>query len=155
MGTKGLEVVKVHPNILSEKTLNEIALKSMPLGAKENDFITVTLADKKVFSALIFTVPLQLGRDNIVSLIAVFESINYNAEIIQKNFVKIISNIKEIFDISIEVVSKLLHDIFEGIKREKFKLNLPSNITIDLDFSGLELKSKKDKVKNLTSDVWG
>ncbi len=155
MGTKGLEVVKVHPNILNEKTLNEIALKSMPLGAKENDFITVTLADKKVFSALIFTVPLQLGRDNIVSLIAVFESINYNAEIIQKNFVKIISNIKEIFDISIEVVSKLLHDIFEGIKREKFKLNLPSNITIDLDFSGLELKSKKDKVKNLTSDVWG
>ena len=58
-------------------------------------------------------------------------------------------------DISIEVVSKLLHDIFEGIKREKFKLNLPSNITIDLDFSELELKLKKDKVKNLTSDVWG
>lgn len=155
MGSKGLEIVKIHPNILSEEILNEIALKSMPMGAKEYDFITVTLADMKVFSALIFTVPLQLGRDNIVSLIAVFKSINYNAEIIQKNFVKIITGIKENLDISIEVVSKLLYDIFEGIKREKFKLNLPSNITIDLDFSGLSLKSKKDKVKNLTSDVWG
>ena len=156
MCKKGLEIDKVYPNILHQEIINEIALKSMPLGAKEGDFTTVTLSDKKIFSGLIFTVPHLLTRDNIASIIAVFESMSYNAEILQENFTLLVRSLKESNVISSDKVTDLLPELFEGIKLGKFDMNIKRGKNVAFDFSNLEAKFvKKDKIKEFTSDVWG
>ncbi|NPE08727.1 MAG: hypothetical protein GNW80_10645 [Asgard group archaeon] len=156
MSKKGLEVTKVYPNILNQAIINEIALKSMPFGAKEGDFTTITLSDNKIFSGLVFTVPHLLSRDNIASLIAVFESMSYNAEILQENFTLLINSLKEFNVISSDKVTDLLPEIFAGIKLEKFNLNIKRGKNITFNFTNLDAKFvKKDKLKEFTSDVWG
>ena len=156
MSKKGLEIAEVVPNILNQEILKEIALKSMPLGAKEGDFTTVTLSDKKIFSGFIFTVPHLLTRDNIASLIVVFESMNYNTGIIQERFTELINSLKKHNVISVEKVNELLPDLFEGIITGKCRLSIKRGLDIDLDFTDLEAKfAKKDKIKEFTSDVWG
>ena len=156
LSKKGLEIVKVYPDVLDQAIINEITLKSMPLGAKEGDFTTNTLSDNKIFSGLIFTVPHLLTRDNIASLIAVFDSMSYNAEILQENFTLLINSLKEFNVISSDKVSDLLPELYEGIIAGKFNLNIKRGKNIIFDFTNLEAKFvKKDKLKEFASDVWG
>jgi hypothetical protein len=156
MSKKGLEITKAYPDVLNQEIKNEIALKSMPLGAKGEDFTTVTLSDKKVFSGLIFRVPHLMTRDNIASLIAVFDSMNYNAGILQERFTELVESLKEHNVISVEKVNNLLEELFEGILAGKCELTIKRGKSIKLDFTEIEAKfAKKDKLKKFTSDVWG
>ena len=38
MGSRGLEMVKAYPDVLPQGIINQIVLKSMPLGAKKRGF---------------------------------------------------------------------------------------------------------------------
>jgi len=155
MGKGGLELYKIHPQKLSENILNEIILKSMPMGAKKGDFTTVSLSDGRVISGYLFTTPDKLGRDNIASLIVIFESLKYNAEIIKRNFASMLSTLANYDLVTLELIADLLPIIFDSFSKRKGKIKVNSDVSIDYDFTSLNLSRKKDKIKDFTDDIWG
>ena len=92
MGDKGLEMVKSHPNVLPKEVLNEVTLKSMPMGAKPGEFSTSNVGDL-YYSSYIFKIPRPDQRDNIAAIIAIYNNMKYNMEGIQKVFSFIIKEL--------------------------------------------------------------
>ena len=84
MGKTGLELVSTYPDVLPQPLINEIVMKSMPMSAKEGDYSSST-AEGIVFESYIFHVPGE-ERNNIASLIAVFDNSEYNRQSIRKFF---------------------------------------------------------------------
>jgi len=154
MGKGGLELYKIYPGKIVENILNEIVIKSMPMGAKEGDFTTVTISDGKVFSGFIFSIPYEIGRDNIVSLIAIFDGFNYRVVTIENNFRKIITSLKEHNLATLEIIGELLPQIYDCFIKTKGVLKLNNGFTIPINFTTLPL-TKKDKLAEFTEDIWG
>ena len=107
MGSKGLELVKAYPNVLPEEILNQIVIKSMPFNAKNGDFASSTVGDT-VFSGYIFSVPSENERDNIASLVAVYNNMNYDSNSIRKVFAFTITELKKNNVADIETLSKII-----------------------------------------------
>ncbi|MBN1330005.1 MAG: hypothetical protein JXA54_11080 [Candidatus Heimdallarchaeota archaeon] len=154
MGKGGLDLYKIYPERLAENIMNEVVIKSMPMGAKEGDFTTVSISDGKVFSGYIFSVPFQIGRDNIVSLIAIFDNLNYHVEVIEKNFKLIVNTLKDQNIISLELISELLPQINECFIKTKGFVKINNDLKIPVNFTSLPLNTK-DKLKDFTEDIWG
>ena len=96
MTRNGLEIVKPFPNVLLPKDLiSEIQIKSMPLGAKNGDFTTNILKNEYAISSFVFRVPSQKGRDDIASLVALFDNRDYYSNIIRKRFSITIGELKK------------------------------------------------------------
>ncbi|NHJ85767.1 MAG: hypothetical protein FK734_09915 [Asgard group archaeon] len=154
MGQNGLEFVTTYPNECSPDIQKDILLKSMPLGAKDGDFISAIINLPIVMSSIVFSVPTNKGRDNIASLLVAFDSMQYNPEIIQLNFSKILNALKKQPHFNIQILTELAPKIFDGIYNAiNIKITLKHTI-IKLDFNELYLKNKKDKVSAFKKDLW-
>ena len=154
MGQKGLEFITTYPNECSPDIQKDILLKSMPLGAKDGDFISAIINLPIVMSSMVFSVPTNEGRDNIASLLVAFDSMHYNSEIIQLNFSKILKSLKKEPNFNIQQLLDIIPKIFNAIL-DSARIKITTNHTIiKLDFKDLYEKSKKDKVSALTKDLW-
>lgn len=154
MGQKGLELVKAHPDVLPLNVINEIVIKSMPMSAKDGDFTSSTVADT-VFSGYVFSVPSDTGRDNIASLVAVFNDMKYNSEIIQKIFSFTVSELKKNNLADINTITKILPNLYTGLADGQLKVKISSIVTLEFD-----IKDKKDNdldqeaIDGFGKDLW-
>ncbi len=155
MGKKGLELVKAHPDVVPESTLNQIVLKSMPMSSKEGDFSSST-ADKCVFESYIFSVP-GAERNNIATLVAVFEGSDYKREDIRRFFSFTVTELEKNQMVNIEMITKILPHLYEGLSKEKVKIKISSVVTLEFDFTS-EKKSEEDPGKefaaSMQDDLW-
>jgi hypothetical protein len=154
MGTKGLELVNVYPNTLPDDTMNEIVIKSMPMSAKDGDFASST-AQGCLFESYIFTVPGE-QRNNIASLIAIFDKSNYNRDTIRKIFAYTVDEINRHNLGSTEIFSKILPNLYEGLTKGKLKIKISSVVTLDFEIE--DESKKKDRgeefLESMKGELW-
>ncbi|MBN1329753.1 MAG: hypothetical protein JXA54_09795 [Candidatus Heimdallarchaeota archaeon] len=153
MGKTGLELVRAYPEVIPAQELNQIVIKSMPLGAKEGDFITTSVGDS-VISGYIFSVPGET-RNNIVSLTVVYNSMDFNQQMIKKVFSTTITELKKNNVISTELFSSMLPKMFDGLVTGRLKLKISSVVTLDLEVDhNISNKEAKNKFDDFNSDIW-
>ena len=155
MGKKGLELVEAYPEISDVRNLNEIIIKSMPLGAKNGDFSTTTISDAIAFSSFIFSVPRTDERDNIASIVAVFDTPNYDSLQVQYTFSEIISALKKNDLQLIETLQNLLPNILKGLSVGFLQIKVSSVVTVDIKYRAKKEKDDPSKiVKDFKDDIW-
>lgn len=155
MGKTGLELVKAYPDVLPENTINEIVMKSMPLSSKEGDFSSSTV-DRCIFESYIFSVPGE-DRNNIASLVAVFEGSDYKRDDIRKFFSFTVTELKKNQIADTEMITKILPHLYEGLIKKKVKIKISSVVTLEFDFASEEPSEKdpgKDFAEAMQDDLW-
>ena len=155
MGKKGLELVEAYPEIHETKNLNEIIIKCMPLGAKEGDFSTTAISKDIAFSSYIFTVPRTDDRDNIASIVAVFDTTNYDSLQVQYTFTEIINELKKNNLQIIETLQNLLPNILKGLSVGYLQIKVDSVVTVEIKYRTKKEKEDPRKiVKDFKDDIW-
>jgi len=155
MGKTGLELVSSYPDILPQQLLNEIVLKSMPMSAKAGDYTSST-AENIVFESYIFTVPGE-ARNNIASLVAVFENTEYNRESIRKFFSFTVKELQKHNYADTKTFETILPNMYDGLAKGHVKIRISSVVTLDFDFSYKEKENKKREeefVDAMKDDLW-
>ncbi|MEA2071731.1 MAG: hypothetical protein U9O98_10640 [Asgard group archaeon] len=156
MGPNGLELVTSYPEDLPKKIINEIIVKSMPMGAKPGDFTSNVISAKKAFSGYIFKIPSPSGRDNIASLVAVYKDINYDIKTIRKVFSIIINELKKTRLVNIKTVSQMLPNLYSGLTNGHILIRINSIKTIEIEIQ--DKSENKDStetiVKNFSEEIW-
>lgn len=154
MGEKGLELVEAYPKTYSKEVLNQIAIKSMPLNAKEGDFSSATVGPA-VLSGYVFSIPATEGRNNIASLVAVFESMKYNPESIRKIFSYIIIELKKNDLVTIDTLKALLPKLYTGISQGQLRIKISSVVTLDFTLEeDEEVNEKKKSLDDFRNKMW-
>ncbi|MFW9925020.1 MAG: hypothetical protein ACFFDW_17230 [Candidatus Thorarchaeota archaeon] len=153
MGPLGLNLVRAYPDILPEEEIRKISIKSMPLGAKEGDFTTNTV-DNSVISGYIFSIPSETERDNIGSLVAVFNSMDYKPKVINQIFAFTITELKKHNLVSTDSISQILPSLYEGIVKGELKIKVSSVVTLEMSFGEDNTDNKKDKFQSFGDDIW-
>ncbi|MBD3193039.1 MAG: hypothetical protein GF308_20550 [Candidatus Heimdallarchaeota archaeon] len=150
--------MKTYPDdVLPKEILNEVTIKSMPLGAKEGDFTSTVLKSDQAISGYVFALPSNTGRDNIASIVAVFNSTNYNANIIRKVFSVAIMELKNQDSVSLEILSTILPEIYKGLKKGRINIKISSVVTIEVNISDEKEEEKvteEQKAQALTDELW-
>ncbi|MEA2071047.1 MAG: hypothetical protein U9O98_07125 [Asgard group archaeon] len=153
MGKKGLELVRAYPEVIPEQELNNIVLKSMPMGSTDGDFTSSTVGSSAI-SGYIFSVPSE-ERTNIASLIAVFDSMNYNQATIKKLFTLTIQELRKNDNVSTETLANILPSIYDGLLKGKLKIKISSMKTFSLEISNSdEEEVERDHFDEFGEDVW-
>ncbi|MFW9923973.1 MAG: hypothetical protein ACFFDW_11875 [Candidatus Thorarchaeota archaeon] len=155
MGKTGLELVSSFPDVLPQQILNEIVLKSMPMSAKAGDYSSST-AENVVFESYIFTVPGE-ERNNIASLVAVFDNTKYNRDSIRKFFSFTVKELQKHNTADTKTFETILPNMFDGLTKGHVKIKISSVVTIDFDFSYNENADKKREdqfVDAMKDDLW-
>lgn len=152
MGQKGLELIESYPKVIPDEEMATIALKSMPIGAKEGDFSTNTVG-KSVISGYVFRIPAaDSERDNIGSLVAVFNDMNYDPLVINKVFSFTIDGLNSYNLISVQNISEILPSLYNGIIKGELKIKVSSITTLEMTVG--ENKEKKNSFDSFGEDVW-
>ncbi|MFW9923818.1 MAG: hypothetical protein ACFFDW_11085 [Candidatus Thorarchaeota archaeon] len=156
MGEKGLELVKSYPDVLPRDIQNEIIIKSMPLGAKDGDFTSTILSDNNAISGYVFSIPIQNSRDNIASIVAVFDDTNYNTNNIRKLFSILVTELKKQNSFSTNILMEILPTLYRSFDTKNMKIKISSIVTVEIDFSDDSSKENKpaNAAKSLTEDMW-
>lgn len=152
MGKKGLELVRAYPEILPQEEVNNIVLKSMPLGANDGDFATNTTGTS-VISSYVFSLPGE-ERTNIASLIAVFSSMNYQPQVIKKVFSFTVTELRKNNAIDKQVITDLLPKLYDGLVKGELRIKISSVVTLDLAITSELADEKKDPFDAFGEDVW-
>jgi hypothetical protein len=154
MGQKGLELVKAYPEVLPDEILNQIVIKSMPMGAKEGDFSSSTVEDA-IFSGYTFSIPSKSGRDNIASLVAVYDTMKYDSESIRKVFSFTITELKKNNLMDVDTVTKIMPNLYNGLVEGHFKVKISSVVTLEFDMKSKEEKDKDlEAINGFGKDFW-
>jgi hypothetical protein len=160
MGKKGLEMVAHYPDVLPKEAINEITIKSMPLGAKEGDFTSNVLTNDNAFSCFVFTIPNETGRDNIASLVAVFDSAEYSAINVRKIFSLLIQELKKQKAIDSEILAKILPSLHKGFDTRRVEIKISSVVTIEINYPDDDDESDKksrtpdEYAKSVEDEMW-
>ena len=152
MGSKGLELVSSHPNVLPKKVLNELAYKSMPMGAKPGEFVSSSVGDL-FYSSYIFSLPIEGSRDNIGAIIAVFNDLKYNVEGIRKIFSFLIKELETKTILRLDLMEEILPNLFTGFSKGNIRIKISSVATISIDFQN-EVEETVDETNAIEDDLW-
>ncbi|NHJ86011.1 MAG: hypothetical protein FK734_11155 [Asgard group archaeon] len=157
MGKKGLEMVKTHPEVLPNDISNEILLKSMPLGAKEGDFTSNIVSNDNAFSGFVFKIPSETDRDNIASIVAVFDNASYNINNVRKIFSTLIGELKNNKAVSIDLLINILPTIYNAFGSKNMKIKISSVVTVQIDIENEDDTKESNGIKvakSLADDMW-
>ena len=152
MGKKGLELVRSYPEVIPENELNNIVLKSMPMGSHDGDFTTTTVGDS-VISGYIFSVPGD-ERTNIASLIAVYGSMDYELNIVKKVFTFTINELRKSNAIDTQTLAEILPKLYDGLLKGKLQIKISSVTSLNLEITTGGEEKEADNLDEFGDDVW-
>jgi hypothetical protein len=154
MGKNGLELVRSYPEVLSSGELNEIIIKSMPMGSKDGDF-TTSSAGPNYISGYIFAIPSE-ERTNIASLVAVFNDENYEHQVIKKVFTFTVDELRKNELMDKETLSNILNKLYDGLVKGKLSINIRSETTLNFEIKtgSSDDEKEKDSLDEFGEDVW-
>jgi len=157
MGKSGLELIKAYPDVLPQPLKNEITIKSMPLGAKAGDFTSNVMNNGSAISGYVFIIPSQTERNNIASLVAVFDNSDYNIQSVRKLFSIIISELQNNDAISLKLLQQILPSIYNAFGSKTIKIKISSVTTIEVKIEDDKDKAEsngKRVAKSFAEDLW-
>ncbi|MBD3189255.1 MAG: hypothetical protein GF308_01350 [Candidatus Heimdallarchaeota archaeon] len=154
MASDGLNIVKAHPDIIPEEELKNIAIKSMPLGAKEGDFTTNTVGSS-VISGYVFSIPRDNQRPNIASLVAIFKSMDFQPKVINKVFSFTISELKKHDLVSTQSIQEILPSLYDGLVKGQLKIKVSSIVTLEMTIGDDAKDESKSHFQSFGDDIWG
>lgn len=154
MGKTGLELVRSYPEVLTTDELNEVIIKSMPMGSNDGDFTTST-AGTNHLAGYIFALPGE-ERMNVASLVAVFNNDNYEQQVIKKVFSFTVEELRKNDMMDKETVSKILNKIYDGLVQGKLSIKIHSETTLNLEItaSNSSKQEEEDSFDEFGDDVW-
>ncbi|NHJ88075.1 MAG: hypothetical protein FK734_21600 [Asgard group archaeon] len=153
MGRTGLELVKSYPDVLPVDELNNIILKSIPMGSNDGDFTTSTVGPNMI-SGYIFAIPGE-QRQNIASLVAVFNDSNYEQQVIKKVFSFTVDELRKSEAITTEIIANILPKLYDGLVKGKLQIKISQVTSLNLEISSEDgTKEKKDSFDEFGDDVW-
>lgn len=150
MEQNGLVLVRAFPESLPKRECTKIVFKCMPLGAEDGDFITQTV-EKRIISTFIFTTPGKT-RNNIAALTAVFASDDYQPQFLKRLFSYTINELQRRKLLDIDLLSKILPDLYNGIIERRYKVKISTEVT--LEFQEKRKSNEKSAFDSFGDDVW-
>jgi len=156
MGKAGLEIVKSYPEVLPEITLKELTYKSMPMAAKPGDFTSTTIKDV-AFSSLIFEIPSTTERNNIGSIVAIFNSAEYNIGGVKKVFSIVVNELQDKRLLQMDTLTGILPELYNGFQKGQFSVEISSIAKIEFKFTDEtqdEGGSVTKRAKDVSNDIW-
>jgi hypothetical protein len=128
----------------------------MPLSAKPGDFASTSVKDL-AFSSYVFEIP-SAGpeRQNIGSLIAVYQSMSYNAHAVKNAFTVVIDQLQTKNFLEIKVLEKILPNLYQGFTKGEFIIEISSVAKIAFKFPSddEDEDSLSSRVDNVSNDIW-
>ncbi|MBD3190302.1 MAG: hypothetical protein GF308_06645 [Candidatus Heimdallarchaeota archaeon] len=148
-------MVEAHPKVLPSEVTQQVAVKCMPLGAKHGDFLTTTVGSNTI-TGYIFAVPSETGRDNLASLVAVYNNDNFNPNELKKVFAFTLNELAKHDLVNLKTLKNILPEMYKGISKGKLKIKISSIVTLDFSFEDEEEQSDETKeiVSGLRDELW-
>jgi hypothetical protein len=127
----------------------------MPIGAKHGDFITTTVGANTI-TGYVFKLPSVEGRDNLASIVAVYDNDEYNPAQLKKVFSFTLSELEKNDLVSMDTLTDILPQMYKGISKGQLKIKISSVVTLEFKFEGDEKKgSEADNiVSNVKNELW-
>jgi hypothetical protein len=152
MGKNGLELVRSYPEVLTTDELNDVIVKSMPMGSKDGDFTTST-AGSNYISGYIFALPSE-ERTNVASLVAVFNNDKYEQQVIKKVFAFTVQELRKNDLMDREMISNILNKIYDGLVKGKLSIKIHSETSLNLEINTGSSDDNDDPFDEFGDDVW-
>lgn len=153
MGSKGLELVKAFPDVIPADSMNQLMYKTIPMGSNPGDFASTTFNDLNLTS-YIFRIPTADQRDNLASLVAVFNTTDYDSQSIKKVFSWITMELEKKDLLTATTLENLLPKLYKGFSKKQFKIEITSTSSISFEFSQQSKDKNGAAIDNLADDLW-
>ena len=151
----GPEILEIFPRVdMSEDQEKAIALKCIPMGGKEGDFITVHVGDSQIVSLLTVIPCYKATEDNRNTYASVGFLLDgdINPVPYKKLLEQIIDACKEHNLLDANTLKKIPHQLYKILEQTEVSLDLNEGITVELS---LEAKKKdKDGLDLLNDALW-
>ncbi|MHA1199564.1 MAG: hypothetical protein ACTSQF_09585 [Candidatus Heimdallarchaeaceae archaeon] len=153
MGTRGLELVKSFPDVIPSDSMNQLVYKTIPMGSNPGDFASTTFNDLNLTS-FIFRIPTADQRDNLASLVAVFNTSNYDANSIKQVFSWVVTELEKKDLLATSTLEEILPKLYKGFNKGQFKIEITSTSTISFDFPKQGNDKNGNAIDALSDDLW-
>ncbi|NHI93818.1 MAG: hypothetical protein EAX96_15125 [Candidatus Lokiarchaeota archaeon] len=159
MNPAGPEIIASHPSqFFTENDLKTIALKSIPLNAKDGEFSTFLFKEELVIASYIFTIQEQEGkRPDLFSICGAISSDELNPHHFKKIFESIIQQLKEFRELNSKTLVALISRIYSTLNDGKTEIKITKTTTLKIEISKDNLKKIKNshtKRINGTKSMW-
>ncbi len=136
--TTGIRMLTLHPpDLLSDQLQDEIARKSMSIGAEEGDFITVVLEGYQAATMMIQVNSFEEKdrRKTMMGLGVILHEAD-NPTIYRNMLRQIIHHYRQMNLLKHESLMKLPKLLFEAFKRPRFQLRISNGMEISIELEG-------------------
>jgi hypothetical protein len=151
-GSKGVELVRAYPEILSKKEINRLITKCIPYSAKGGEFEELQVDDSHI-ACYVFTMDVYL-KEKLCALAIVFDSDEYKKDIVREFFVETLADLHDKKQLDFENLANLLPDIYKKLLTHFYKFKVSSTVSIEINVPKKKKKPQKDDVEVIVEDVW-
>ncbi len=153
MGARGLELVKSFPDVIPTDSMSQLVYKTIPMGSNPGDFASTTFNDLNLTS-YIFRIPTADQRDNLASLVAVFNTTDYDATSIKQVFSWVVTELEKKDLLATSTLEGILPKLYKGFSKGQFKIEITSTSTIKFDFPKQGNDKNGNAIDKLSDDLW-
>ena len=159
MKKTGPEIIATHPShFFTNEDLQTIALKSIPLNAKDGDFSTLAYKEDLVIASYVFTIREEEGkRPDLFSICAAISVDEINPMHFKKIFESIINQLKEFHELNSKMLIALISRIYQTLNDGKTEIKITKTTTLKIEIAKDNLKKMKQshqKRLNGTNGMW-
>ncbi|MBD3190986.1 MAG: hypothetical protein GF308_10100 [Candidatus Heimdallarchaeota archaeon] len=147
---KGISPACTFPDNLTTKIKQEIALKSMPLGAKVGDFTTVII-DDMIFVNYVLNVVIPNNRDTLYSISVCIDE-HENPLRIKTVLETIVSELKACNAVTPKVLDTFAKKLYQAFQGTTTEIKITKNIIISIkSFNAEEEEEEEEKKSDIES----
>ena len=151
-GTKGIELVRAYPEVLSKKEINQLITKCIPYSAKGGEFELIQVNDNHI-ACYVFTMDVFL-KEKLCALAIVFDSEDYKKEIVREFFVETLADLYDKKLLDFENIANILPDLYKKLLTYFYKFEVSSTVSIEINVPEKKKGPVKDDVEIIVEDVW-
>lgn len=151
-GKKGVVPLRAYPNKVPKKTLEKIALVSLPYGSMEGNFISGNL-DKYSYASYIFLVNDE-GTNYLTALVAIFDQGEIREEFVKENLSDLVNKIRTMQLDSFEDILNNLPEVYKECLKGSFTFKTTTTVTLSIESVDKKKEEKKNEIETFGNDIW-
>ena len=151
-GSKGVELVRAYPEVLSKKDIKRLITKCIPYSAKGGEFEELQIDDSYI-ACYVFTMDVYL-KEKLCALAIVFDSGDYKKDIVRDFFIETLADLHDKQLLDFENLANLLPDLYKKLLTYFYKFKVSSTVSIEINVPEKKKKPQKDHVEFIVEDVW-
>ncbi len=152
-GSKGVELVRAYPEVLSKKEVSQIITKCIPYSAKGGEFEEIKV-DNSYIACYVFTMDIYL-KEKLCALAIVFDSPDYKTSTVRDFFVESLADLYDKKLLDFENIANILPDLYKKLLTYFYKFEVSSTVSIEINVPEKKTEElEKDDVETIVEDVW-